>query len=136
MITQYRNSNGGYGLPSSSYLNYFKNYIMPTDDYLIMQEDEYTYVCLIDRIIGDDYIIRVTRSSSSYSNTYTATKVVTDDLTYTIYNDYYVYSNMGMGTKLDIDYSSFICCFLGILFGCILFQSIFGGVLLRRKKRV
>ena len=55
MITQYRNSNGGYGLPSSSYLNYFKNYIMPTDDYLIMQEDEYTYVCLIDRIIGDDY---------------------------------------------------------------------------------
>lgn len=134
MITQYSND-GRYTLPGSSFLNYFKNYIMPTDDYLIMQDGEYSYVCLIDRIIGDDYIIRVSRSNS-YSSVYTTEKTVTDDLTYTLYNDYYVYSNMGIGSKLDIDYSPFICCFLGILFGCILFKSIFGGVLLRRKRHV
>ena len=44
MITQYQNSNGGYSLPGSSYVNYFKNYIMPTDNYLIMQEDQ--CICL------------------------------------------------------------------------------------------
>ena len=71
MITQYQNSNGGYSLPGSSYVNYFKNYIMPTDNYLIMQEDKNVYVCLIDRLVGDDYLIRVTRSDS-YSSVYTS----------------------------------------------------------------
>lgn len=135
MITQYQNSNGGYFLPGSSYVNYFKNYIMPTDNYLIMQEDQYVYVCLIDRIIGDDYLIRITRSDS-YSSVYTSEKVVTEDLSYTVYNDYYVYSNLGIGSKLDIDYSPFICGFLAVLCGVLAFNAIFGGVLLRRKKRV
>lgn len=135
MITQYQNSNGGYSLPGSSYVNYFKNYIMPTDNYLIMQEDQYVYVCLIDRLVGDDYLIRVTRSDS-YSSVYTSEKIVTDDLSYTVYNDYYVYSNLGIGSKLDIDYSPFICGFLAVICGVLAFKAIFGGVLLRRKKRV
>ena len=113
MITQYQNSNGGYSLPGSSYVNYFKNYIMPTDNYLI----------------------RVTRSDS-YSSVYTSEKIVTDDLSYTVYNDYYVYSNLGIGSKLDIDYSPFICGFLAVLCGVLAFKAIFGGVLLRRRKRV
>lgn len=135
MITQYRNSNGGYSLPGSSYINYFKNYIMPTDNYLIMQDGQYSYVCLVDRVVGDDYLIRVSRSTSSTS-LYTTEKVVIQDLTYTVYNDLYVYSNMGIGTKLDIDYSPFICGFLAVLCGVLAFRAIFGGVLLRRRKRV
>lgn len=135
MITQYLNSNGGYSLPGSSYINYFKNYIMPTDNYLIMQDGQYSYVCLVDRVVGDDYLIRVSRSTSSTS-VYTSEKVVTEDLSYTVYNDYYVYSNMGIGSKLDIDYSPFICGFLAVLCGALAFNAIFGGVLLRRKKRV
>lgn len=134
MITQYQNSNGGYSLPSSSYINYFKNYIMPTDNYLIMQDGQYSYVCLIDRLVGDDYLIKVTRSDS-YSSVYTSEKRVTDDLSYTVYNDYYVYSNLGIGSKLDIDYSPFICGFLAVLCGVLAFKAIFGGVLLRRRKR-
>ena len=135
MITQYQNSNGGYSLPGSSYVNYFKNYIMPTDNYLIMQDGQYSYVCLVDRVVGDDYLIRISRSDS-YSSLYTTEKIVTDDLTYTVYNDYYVYSNLGIGNKLDIDYSPFICGFLAVLCGVLAFNAIFGGVLLRRKKRV
>ena len=135
MITQYQNSNGGYSLPGSSYINYFKNYIMPTDNYLIMQDGQYSYVCLVDRVVGDDYLIRITRSDS-YSSVYTSEKVVTEDLNYTVYNDYYVYSNLGIGSKLDIDYSPFICGFLAVLCGALAFNAIFGGVLLRRKKRV
>ena len=135
MITQYQNPNGGYSLPGSSYINYFKNYIMPTDNYLIMQDGQYSYVCLVDRVVGDDYLIRITRSDS-YSSVYTSEKVVTEDLNYTVYNDYYVYSNLGIGSKLDIDYSPFICGFLAVLCGALAFNAIFGGVLLRRKKRV
>lgn len=135
MVVQYRNTNGGYSLPSSSYVNYFKNYIMPTDNYLIMQDGQYSYVCLVDRIIGDDYLIRISRSDS-YTSLYTTEKIVTDDLTYTVYNDLYVYSNLGIGTKLDIDYSPFICGFLAVLCGVLSFRAIFGGVLLRRKRRV
>lgn len=135
MVVQYQNTNGGYSLPSSSYVNYFKNYIMPTDNYLIMQDGQYSYVCLVDRIIGDDYLIRISRSDS-YISLYTTEKIVTDDLTYTVYNDLYVYSNLGIGTKLDIDYSPFICGFLAVLCGVLSFRAIFGGVLLRRKRRV
>lgn len=135
MITQYRNSNGGYILPGNTYVNYFKNYIMPTDNYLIMQDGQYSYVCLVDRVVGDDYLIRISRSDSSTS-LYTTEKMVTDDLTYTVYNDLYVYSNLGIGTKLDIDYSPFICGFLAVLCGVLSFKAIFGGVLLRRRKRV
>ena len=135
MITQYQNSSGGYSLPGSSYINYFKNYIMPTDNYLIMQDGLYSYVCLVDRVVGDDYLIRISRSDS-YSSLYTTEKIVTDDLTYTVYNDYYVYSNLGIGNKLDIDYSPFICGFLAVLCGVLAFNAIFGGVLLRRRKRV
>ncbi len=135
MITQYHNSNGGYSLPGNNYVNYFKNYIMPTDNYLIMQDGQYSYVCLVDRVVGDDYLIRISRSDS-YSSLYTTEKIVTDDLTYTVYNDLYVYSNLGIGTKLDIDYSPFICGFLAVLCGVLAFNAIFGGVLLRRKKRV
>ena len=135
MITQYRNSNGGYSLPGNTYVKYFKNYIMPTDNYLIMQDGQYSYVCLVDRVVGDDYLIRISRSDSSTS-LYTTEKMVTDDLTYTVYNDLYVYSNLGIGTKLDIDYSPFICGFLAVLCGVLSFKAIFGGVLLRRRKRV
>lgn len=135
MITQYQNSNGGYSFPGNTYVNYFKNYIMPTDNYLIMQDGQYSYVCLVDRVVGDDYLIRISRSDS-YSSLYTTEKIVTDDLTYTVYNDLYVYSNLGIGTKLDIDYSPFICGFLAVLCGVLAFKAIFGGVLLRRKKRV
>ena len=135
MITQYRNSNGGYSFPGNTYVNYFKNYIMPTDNYLIMQDGQYSYVCLVDRVVGDDYLIRISRSDS-YSSLYTTEKIVTDDLTYTVYNDLYVYSNLGIGTKLDIDYSPFICGFLAVLCGVLAFKAIFGGVLLRRRKRV
>lgn len=135
MITQYQNSNGGYSFPGNTYVNYFKNYIMPTDNYLIMQDGQYSYVCLVDRVVGDDYLIRISRSDS-YSSLYTTEKIVTDDLTYTVYNDLYVYSNLGIGTKLDIDYSPFICGFLAVLCGVLAFKAIFGGVLLRRRKRV
>lgn len=135
MITQYQNSNRGYSLPGNTYVNYFKNYIMPTDNYLIMQDGQYSYVCLVDRVVGDDYLIRISRSDS-YSSLYTTEKIVTDDLTYTVYNDLYVYSNLGIGTKLDIDYSPFICGFLAVLCGVLAFKAIFGGVLLRRRKRV
>ena len=135
MITQYQNSNGGYSLPGNNYVNYFKNYIMPTDNYLIMQDGQYSYVCLVDRVVGDDYLIRISRSDS-YSSLYTTEKIVTDDLTYTVYNDLYVYSNLGIGTKLDIDYSPFICGFLAVLCGVLAFKAIFGCVLLRRRKRV
>lgn len=61
MITQYSN-NGSYSLPSSTVTNYFKNYIMPTDSYIIMQTGQYTWSCVIDRVVGNDYIIRVTLS--------------------------------------------------------------------------
>lgn len=133
MIIQYSN-NGIYSLPSSTVTNYFKNYIMPTDSYIIMQTGQYTWSCVVDRVVGNDYIIRVTRPSGSGS--YTVTNTVTTDTTYTVANDFYVYSNLGIGNKLDIDYSSFICGFLAVLCGVLAFKSIFGGCLLRRRKRV
>lgn len=133
MIIQYSN-NGIYSLPSSTVTNYFKNYIMPTDSYIIMQTGQYTWSCVVDRVVGNDYIIRVTRPSGSGS--YTVTNTVTTDTTYSVSNDFYVYSNLGIGNKLDIDYSSFICGFLAVLCGVLAFKSIFWGCLLRRRKRV
>lgn len=133
MIIQYSN-NGIYSMPSSTVTNYFKNYIMPTDSYIIMQTGQYTWSCVVDRVVGNDYIIRVTRPSGSGS--YTVTNTVTTDTTYLVSNDFYVYSNLGIGNKLDIDYSSFICGFLAVLCGVLAFKSIFGGCLLRRRKRV
>ena len=133
MIIQYSN-NGIYSLPSSAVTNYFKNYIMPTDSYIIMQTGQYTWSCVVDRVVGNDYIIRVTRPSGSGS--YTVTNTVTTDTTYSVSNYFYVYSNLGIGNKLDIDYSSFICGFLAVLCGVLAFKSIFGGCLLRRRIRV
>lgn len=70
------------------------------DHYILIQTGEYEYTALIHDIVTDDVTqLRFTRADN-YSTYY----VVQSDGTweYTVSNEYYCYSNVGLGAALDL----------------------------------
>lgn len=99
MITQYSD----YGSIGSDIQNLVANSVSILDQYILMQTGQYEYTALIKNMASKDVEeITVTRNSSSYSSTYSVLRQNGLDFDFEVSNEYYVYSNVGVGKSLDI----------------------------------
>lgn len=72
------------------------------DEYILIQTGEYEYTALIHDLITNDVVqLRFTRGNSSYSGVYAVTESE-GNWEYTVTNEYYCYSNVGLGAALDL----------------------------------
>lgn len=101
MIRQYTSS---YSSPSADIQNLVANSVSVLDSYILMQTGEYEYTALIKNMANKDVEqIVVSRSNSSgYNNLYSVKRQNGVDFEYSVSNEYYVYSNVGIGKSLNI----------------------------------
>lgn len=91
-MTQYT---GRYSTVSSSYLSYFQNHIGALDNAIAFRTGQYEYGCLIQSPNGDVEQIILSNANDSIQTTITSV----ESFDYTISNEYYVYSNFGVGQR-------------------------------------
>ena len=134
MITQYSN-NGSFGSPSADIQNIVANSVSVLDQYILFQTGQNEYTALIKNLASKEVEqIVISRSSSSGSSAYSVNRSSVADFEYSVSNEYYTYSNVGIGKSLDIpSYEgiqtyglTFIVCvlcfailFKGALFKCL-----------------
>lgn len=76
------------------------NKVKLLDEYILLQTGQYEYTALIhDLVTGDVTQLRFTRASN-YSNYTVDQSAGTWD--FTVINEYYCYSNVGLGAALDL----------------------------------
>lgn len=95
-MTQYSDS---YGTVSSSYLSYFQNHIGALDNAIAFRTGDKEYSCLVQSPNGQVEKIVIT-TNNSYGGSIQSTVTAVDSFDYTITNEYYVYSNFGVGQRL------------------------------------
>lgn len=138
-MTQYTGTQSSIG---ANYLNAFYSKLGPLDEYIIMQTGQYTYEMLVHRIPSGDYCgykieRQSTGSSSSYGYYYDMTELTSVTWDYTVYNEMYVYSNIGYGTMSVLPVHEIMVCWSVTGLTCLLFLAvIFKGALFKclRKK--
>lgn len=114
--------------------NYVANRCSLLDRYMLYQTGEYQYSAVVFdpvRKKGTEYTF--TRSGN-YNGTYDVAKKEVAEMTYTVSNDYYVYSNEGVGKSLDLpvydvatSWSLTALCvlvFFGVMFKGALFKCL------------
>lgn len=131
-ITQYSE----YGSISSDIQNIVANKVKILDSYILFRTDEYEYTALIkDNVTQECTEYTFSRSGTTYSNNWTVSEAAAE-FEYTVRNEYYVYSNVGLGRSLTlpvyegvIAHSTIIMCcalLLWIVFKEVLFKWSFG----------
>ena len=136
MITQYTDS---YSSPSADIQNLIANKCSILDRYVLMQTGEYEYTALVynpcTKKCTQYTISRIT--TTGYNNRY---KITSKDSTfdYNVTNEYYVYSNDGLGKALNLPVTESVTSFSLLIIACsLMFGIVFKGVLfkcLRRKR--
>lgn len=136
MITQYTDS---YSNPSADIQNLIANKCSILDRYILMQTGEYEYSALVynpcTKKCIQYTISRIT--TTGYNNRY---KITSKDSTfdYNVTNEYYVYSNDGIGKALNLPVTESVTSFSLLIIACsLMFGIVFKGVLfkcLRRKR--
>lgn len=92
-----------YGSISADIQNLVANSVSVLDLYVLMQTGEYEYTALIKNLANKEVEeITITRDSSNYSSKYYVKREIVSDFDYSVSNEYYVYSNCGIGKSLDI----------------------------------
>lgn len=92
-ITQYQNDS----VPSTA-KNLFYSKLGLLDQYVIMATGEYEYTLLARNIVDDTVRqYEITRIKTNYDNYYECIEVSNPTWDYTITQEYYVYSNTGLG---------------------------------------
>lgn len=92
-----------YGSISSDIQNIVANSVSVLDKYILMQTGEYEYTALIQNVANKEVEeITITRNGSNYSSIYSVSRKMVSDFDYSVSNEYYVYSNCGIGKSLDI----------------------------------
>lgn len=136
MITQYADS---YSNPSTDIQNLIANKCSILDRYILMQTGEYEYTALVNNPCTKkctQYTISRT-SQNGYNNRY---KITSKDSTfdYNVTNEYYVFSNDGIGKALNLPVTESVTSFSLLIIACsLMFGIVFKGVLfkcLRRKR--
>lgn len=127
------------GSISSTWLNFFYSKIGPLDEYIIMQIGEGSYGCLVRRIPSREVIeYRITRNGSSYgSYSYTFNEDTSASWNYSVSNEIYVYSNLGMGTMSVLPCHEIMVCWGITGLVCLVFlMLVFKGSMFKclRKK--
>lgn len=130
MITQYTDS---YSNPSADIQNLIANKCSILDRYVLMQTGEYEYTALVfnpcTKKCTQYTISRITQSS--YNNRY---KITSKDSTfdYNVTNEYYVYSNDGIGKALNLPVTESVTSFSLLIIACsLMFGIVFKGVLFK-----
>lgn len=133
MITQYTDS---YGSISSDIQNLVANKVSLLDHYVLMQTGQYSYTALVYNPCNKEckqYVI--SRSGYSSGNYYTVSE--SDSIfDYSISNEYYVFSNVGVGKSLDLPVYSGVISYSLIILCCLaLFAVVFKGAIFKCLKR-
>lgn len=135
MITQYTQ----YSTPPSAVVSLVSNSIGVLDRYVIMQTGQNEYTALIYNMVTKKTDkIRVYRNSGS--NTYwQVARLSENSFNYTVTNEYYVYSNDGIGLPVTLPVYQGLITFSVVGLTCLAFFAvIFKGALfkcLQRKSR-
>lgn len=92
-----------YGSISADIQNLVANSVSVLDLYVLMQTGEYEYTALIKNLANKEVEeITIIRDSSNYSSKYYVNREIVSNFDYSVSNEYYVYSNCGIGKSLDI----------------------------------
>ena len=134
MITQYSDSNSS---PSADIQNLIANKCSILDRYIVMQTGQYEYTGLVYNPCTKkckEYTI--SRSSTSgYSTQYIVTEKESS-FDYRVTNEYYVYSNDGVGKSLDLPVTESVIAYSLLIISCVLmFAIVFKGVLFKCLQR-
>lgn len=133
-INQYTDS---YSNISTDIQSIVANKISLLDQYILMQTGQYEYSALVYNSASKQckkYTIKRS-SASGYSNFYTITE---SDSTfeYSVNNEYYIYSNVGLGRSLTLPVYDGVISYSLIVICCIsLFAVVFKGALFKCLKR-
>lgn len=135
MINQF----SSYSDPPSAFREIVANSVSVLDKYIIMQTGDYQYTALIQDVVTGEVekIVCSRNTSGSYSGYYNIVRSSDASFEYDISNEYYVYSNVGVGRSLDIpSYEGVRTYSITSLVCLVFFAVIFKGVLFRclRKK--
>lgn len=133
MITQYTES---YSSPSTDIQNLIANKVSILDRYVLMRTGEYEYSALVYNPCTKK-CTRYTITRNDYSKEY---QISSADSTfdYNVTNEYYVYSNNGIGKALTLPVTANVTAYSLLIISCsLMFAIVFKGVLfkcLRRKR--
>ena len=137
MMTQY-NSYSSYSSISDTFLHAFYSKLGPLDEYIIMRTGENDYGMLVHRIPSKEVesyeIHRNYYSGGSGYNQYYYTMVGpnSDTWDYTVSNELYVYSNVGLGTMAVLPVHEMMVCFAVSGAVCLLFLGlVFKGAIFK-----
>lgn len=122
-----------YGSISADIQNLVANSVSVLDLYVLMQTGEYEYTALIKNLANKEVEeITVTRGNSNYNTKYTVSRKIVSDFDYSVSNEYYVYSNCGVGKSLDIPaYEGARTYGLTALTVLVFFMVVFKGALFK-----
>lgn len=130
MISQYT---GSYSNPPADVQNLIANKVKLLDSYILFQTGENEYKAIVyDNVSkrGEEYTI--SRPGSGYYNYYTVSSQEVDTFEYTVSNEYYVYSNTGVGKSLDLPVMEGVTAHSVIILACVvMFAIVFKGVLFK-----
>lgn len=92
-----------FGSITSDIQNLVANSVSVLDKYILMQTGEHEFTALIQNVASKEVEeITVTRGNSNYNTKYTVSRKIGSNFDYSVSNEYYVYSNVGVGKSLDI----------------------------------
>ncbi len=135
MIVQYTDS---YSSPSADIQNLIANKISLLDSYILMQTGQYEYTALVYNNVskqGTRYVIS-RNTATGYNNQYSVRSFEDDSFEYTCANEYYVYSNDGVGKSLDLPVIEAVTAYALVVLCCLaLFAVVFKGALFRCLRR-
>lgn len=136
MISQYSE----YGSISSDIQNLVANNVSLLDNYILMQTGQYEYKALIKNLASKEVEqITISRNSENYNTMYSVKRSQVSNFDYNVLNEYYVYSNVGVGKSLDIpSYEGARTYGITALTVLIFFMVVFKGALfkcLEKRKR-
>ena len=124
---------GSYSTPAG--MAYFSNKIGLSDDFVVMQTGQYEYQCFVgDYENGNGVLYTLARTGTS-SGAYTTTSEDVTGETFTYSNEYYMYSNVGLGQAYALpSANNYMVVLLGFLVVFEVVKLAFGG-LFRWKRR-
>lgn len=136
MITQYTNSNG-YSSTDSTVQATVANKISLLDQYILMQTGEYEYTALVRNPFTNKTTQYKFTRSGNYSSGYSLVTSSGVEWDFKVFNEVYVFSNMGRGRALDLPvYEGVISHSLIIICCAMLFAIVYKGVLFKCLDRV
>lgn len=129
-MTQYTTT---YANPPTDILNIVSNKCGVMDKYIVMQTGQYEYqACVYSPVTKKGTVYTFSRGTTSYNSHYTVSKVEVTTMDYSVYNECYVYSNVGYGKSLDLPVMQNLTTYALMTICCVLlFAVVFKGALFR-----